>query len=238
MFKTKELPVATIEDVHREFENPYTKEQTVLLKDVNDILKNDTNANMIDMAALEARGFTNSATVTKFKTSRSLSKLVKLRDYYLTTYGYDFVTEKKIIEICKKYGLVRADVKDFIGEIPMENMQEIVNFSEVKPEDNRYHYGDKYGKETTFKQFQNGQSQIDKNNPYNSRFSYRNPITMVEDIEIVGTEDQFNTKGKILDKTTMEFVLPDPDPIVLYPVRQGFLVISKWGDEADINLHQ
>jgi len=231
------LKQATLAQVHAEFEQPYTEEQLKLMEDVENILKEDTKDLMIDMQQLESLGFTQSKTFIDYKRKRELSKLVKLRDYYLENYGYDFVTEKKITEICKFYGLVRADVEYFIGEIPPENIKEITQFTKVKPEDRRYAYtawGREGRKETTYKQFLRQREKIKKeNSPF-----FTPSIGHNTKIEIVGTEDQFNTRGLTLNDESQKFEVLPEDPIVLYPVRQGFLVLSKWGVEADINLHK
>jgi len=53
---------------------------------------------------------------------------------------------------------------------------------------------------------------------------------------IVGDESQFDLKNNRLqldDEWELKR-LPDPDPIVLQKVRGGFLIISKWGKEAEI----
>ena len=54
------------------------------------------------------------------------------------------------------------------------------------------------------------------------------------DIMIVATKDEFDTKGLNLSDGWELKELPK-DPIVLYPVFGGYLIVSKWGVEADID---
>jgi len=54
------------------------------------------------------------------------------------------------------------------------------------------------------------------------------------DIMIVATKDEFDQKGLQLSNGWELKELPK-DPIVLYPVSGGFLIVSKWGAEADID---
>lgn len=54
------------------------------------------------------------------------------------------------------------------------------------------------------------------------------------DIMIVATKQEFDTKGLTLSNGWELKELPK-DPIVLYPVSGGYLIVSKWGKEADID---
>ena len=55
-----------------------------------------------------------------------------------------------------------------------------------------------------------------------------------QDIMIVATKEEFDTKGLQLSNGWELKELPK-DPIVLYPVSGGYLIVSKWGAEADID---
>jgi hypothetical protein len=55
-----------------------------------------------------------------------------------------------------------------------------------------------------------------------------------QDIMIVATKDEFDTKGLNLSDGWELKELPK-DPIVLYPVSGGYLIVSKWGLEADLD---
>ena len=54
------------------------------------------------------------------------------------------------------------------------------------------------------------------------------------DIMIVATKDEFDQKGLQMSNGWELKELPK-DPIVLYPVSGGFLIVSKWGLEADLD---
>jgi len=54
------------------------------------------------------------------------------------------------------------------------------------------------------------------------------------DIMIVATEKEFDQKGLQMSNGWELKELPK-DPIVLYPVSGGFLIVSKWGLEADLD---
>jgi len=54
------------------------------------------------------------------------------------------------------------------------------------------------------------------------------------DIMIVATKDEFDMQGRTLENDWEIKELPK-DPIVLYPVNGGYLIVSKWGPEAEID---
>ena len=55
-----------------------------------------------------------------------------------------------------------------------------------------------------------------------------------KDIKIVASKDEFDLKGHNLENGWKLKEIPK-DPIVLYPVKYGYLVVSKWGKEEDIS---
>lgn len=46
--------------------------------------------------------------------------------------------------------------------------------------------------------------------------------------EITEVHQEFNTAADKLLEQAKEI----PDPVVLYPVREGYLIVTAWGDEA------
>jgi len=50
-------------------------------------------------------------------------------------------------------------------------------------------------------------------------------------MQVIGKPEDFDLSG---DWEVRGYKVVDADPIVLQPVRGGFLIVSKWGEEADI----
>lgn len=135
----------------------------------------------------------------------------------------------QIITICDKYDLYLGKVSEFIGNIPKKNANEIINFPynltdclEIK-ESLYYHISKTY--------------QLNSKSPNlyicAPRSNFNNKLLSIGK-ELIGIPqiDSFKEYKEKIKKAK------DEDPIVLFPVKSrfntiGFIVVSKWGEEAN-----
>lgn len=235
MFKKKVVESAVIEvtaeDIHQEFDNA----QDELLREAEEILDNTVIEDKNEYNELVKLGFTSvgkvKETKQKIEDVEKLDKLAKKIKYYKEKYpGQKFITEEKLNFICKKYGLVIGIPRDFIGNIPPKNRKEMIDF---KLNDSNYKYTKTYidfigNKETeiTEEEYEKQMKRIDKT-PLLGLHEY---CSKKSNLSVVATPDLFNLEDKIISN----YRIKDKDPIILYPVSGGYLIISKWGNEANI----
>ncbi len=172
---------------------------------------------------------------------------------------YKFIFMDQVTDICKKYGLVCGSVERYKGDVPKKNILEISKFK-VKGEDIyfRRSYNDRYRgwseKEMNLfdkSEFVSTDEKMRQEQPYKpepidySQFhtdmGYRsfmrhsakeNPHSYIEVpfyicAPLSDMDVSPNTKQKGV------FLQDVPDPIVLHYVKDGFLIVSKWGLEGD-----
>lgn len=247
--ESKDLPVATIEEIHEDFDSAQEK----LLTEAKDILKSADKKTMkrIKLAdKVKNLGFTRSKTVEDLREISDeigeKEKLAKLIEHYSVHYPtYKFITQDKLREICKKYGLVFGEAEWFVGEIPEKNMQDMVNFK-VRLEDRVYQiYDDEWDSwesanllneselkkkltPETIKSIEKGEDFWFSTTNGDKKVLHRSKL-----MRVVATREEFDMDGKEVEGFEITRQLPK-DPIVLQDVIGGFLIITKWGPEADI----
>lgn len=168
-------------------------------------------------------------------------------EFYKNLYPFHkFILYSQVINICKKYNLVLGKVNYFNGEIPEKNAKEIASFNYKKYLSDRYMGYYHIGEEGIFTKILNLDVEA---NRYSSKPKYvlETPSLMIcaplnnfsKDLILVGNEVvKGNYKGKTFEEYKRELRKVE-DPIVLFPVVQsnknqcGFIVISKWGNEAN-----
>ncbi len=221
--KTIEAPKKfTVEDVHREFETA----SEVLLAEAQEQLGLIPNVNTGKAKRLQAMGFFKTKEVALMqKTNEQKNKLEKRASdlvYYAKKYPqYKFITKDKIMEIAQKYNLVLGSISDFTGFVPEVKLTEIEKFIcniPVAQSDMEIRYNT-----SSFQSFMwetsRGLASHSPETSYNRQ------------LEIVAPQKDFDMTGKYVEGREIKSI-PVPDPIVLFPVREGYLIISKWGEEA------
>ena len=243
-------------EIHNEFEIAADK----LLEQANNIIEEAKSKDVTKVARLEALGFKQANQVTELKPLLKLAELskeqVELVNYYKREYPFNkFITEEQVKEICDKYNLVCGDVIRFKGFVPEKNLKEIEKFK-LKNKDLCI-YGFCWGrgirsneaikKYITFDQYNylvkndlfkgDGKGDLTKDDNWCESIVFGFPgkyfdrITLqklqicapVQDMDISGLELK---EGYKLEK---KFI---PDPVVLQPVKGGYLILTAWGDEA------
>jgi len=245
-------------EIHHEFETAADK----LLLEATSIIAEAATKDTSKVNRLEALGFKQAGQVTELKPLLQKAELskeqVELVNYYKREYPFNkFITEEQVKSICYKYNLVCGDVDRFKGFVPEKNLREIERFKLKKNEHNvliasngivfkdgevrTAHYSDMYWhiykKGTNLFSFQSTDGVNFygglRYNPFdldisfeNSQFSIDNKLKIcapVKDMDISGLEliEGYKLKKKHI-----------PDPVVLQPVKNGYLIICAWGDEA------
>lgn len=254
------MKTATAKDVHNEFD----KASQSLLMEATKIVSNANKKENDLIIKMKQLGFGNSVSIKDdAKTIEGARKTLSLNILYPQN---NFLTEKAVETICKKYGLLMANSTDFIGEIPVKNQMEITSFKlaeqdqfvmvidrtkfsenikkikQIKNKNGNFltknysewsflsnafdqvmirSYKSNYYRTISKKDF------LSKNEP---NLSFRSDVK--PEFFIVATPDNFNMENK---EIVGEYVLVDKDPVVLCKVKDGFLQVSCWGDEAQMD---
>jgi hypothetical protein len=236
-------PMEVIAEIHAEFDSATDK----LFKEAQEIL----SRNDIDNEGLTLRQLGFNKTHKAMQTELAIGEKAKGKNladniaYFKERYpNYKYVTDSVVKRICEKYGLVFGDVQHYIGEVPAKNVKEMASFSLM--EDDGIHITHRYyeyiekqhclyatDKKTELFGYMADDDlgfwgyayvKTDTSIP----FHYKTPS-----LKICASVKDFDMKNmKIDDGYKLNLNLPDP--VVLQPVaRGGYLVISKWGLEAN-----
>jgi hypothetical protein len=204
----------------------------------------------LEKAALARElGFSNCEAV-KSATQIALNlEKYKLVISYKEKYPFlKFITEKQLNGLCKKYNLVHAPVGNYTGKIPLQKLIEIaegkkqVMESDLPPD--TYTYKIDGGHEYMELPFEEAMSESDlrtiaKNSGLKHYFYaiIKESVTRHSELRIAAPVSQFKGLNGLTKKgfayVKKVFVKSYPDPIVLQPVKDGYLVLAKWGPEAD-----
>lgn len=201
----------TIQKIHRKFDTAGEKILAEAKKIIESYDGRDVSARLVDLGFSAAKPVSNSKDLHK---SQQLVRLIE--EYHIVYPNYKFITEDVVNKICEKYSLVFSFVDNYIGDIPEKNIKEIEYF--VRQYDIQI---DKPAK------FSDGMITFSLvswfSDPVGDEF--REPTQ--KKFKIVAPEKDFNTQNK----TRKGYELIN-DPIVLWPVKGGYLIISKWGLES------
>lgn len=238
-------------EIHHEFEIASEK----LLQEANDIINSLPKVNESKINVLKALGFKQvkevSESVEILNKGAMSKKQIERVQYYQQNYPFNkFITEDQVETICHKYNLVCGDVDRFKGFVPEKNMNDIVNFKlKTKDQTNYIVEGPNgifYINEDSFKRPAFKKYIDDDNESY---VEFRD-----SQINIEGGSEKFGEYAKVKKgKPSLKICAPVkdmdisgleliegyklekkfiPDPIVLQPVDNGYLILTAWGDEA------
>jgi hypothetical protein len=201
--------------------------QELLLQEAKSILDKAIDVNEEKYVLLEEMnrlGFANAEEVkifTEYKEKmQKQADISEAIEYYKNTYPFNkFINEESVNVICKKYGLVLSNVDNYIAEIPLKNQKEIISFR-VKEKDIRFPYEVSRGLRMPIMRMRN--SYLD-----NALEKAKESKVCGTHLLIIAPKHKFK-KGLVQEGN----VLKIDDPIVLQPVRLGYLICSSWGLEA------
>ena len=236
-----------IAEIHESFDTASEK----LLKEAKEILAGSYDTEKGER--LKAIGFVSAKKVVEAEKAisdkRKNKELASLIEYYQMYYPNNkFITEEKTKEICQKYGLLCADTKYYISDVPEKNLSEIeafklrdddmekinYNWYEIERTPNYSDYVPCYNKKDGaiwgFKIYRRtpffGMELYFEHRSETETHEFRK-----ENLKICASVKDFDTNNmRIEDGYKLEQNLPDP--IVLQPVKGGYLVVSKWGLEG------
>lgn len=232
---------AIIAEIHNEFDTAGEK----LLNEARRILQSDYDTSKGER--LKSIGFTSSKDAinaeAKLKEKKEQKELAELIGYYELYYPNNkFITEPIVKQICEKYGLFFADVSYYKGDVPEKNVSEIENFK-LRTQDMTVTYPYKamllrHAQSDMMAQLAN----VRRGTPSIPRYEmpeitpeqYNMEHLEKPDYKICAPESDFDTT--YLKKKGYKLELIIPDPIVLQPVKGGYLIVSKWGLEASDEL--
>jgi hypothetical protein len=234
-----------VERIHHEFNTAADK--------AVDEAKKILNIKVPDKGTRLAKiGFANTPESLKAKemeetVKRGNEELAAISDYRVRYPFHKFILERQVAEICKKYSLVCGDVNLFKGFVPEKNLKEVEAFR-VREEDKvksvwtgswitaAMQMYNQYG--LSF--FQSARQQR-RNNfgiviPQGELKSPEQPSGEKEP-EMVAPKMKICAPIKDMDMRYMEIedgykLRNIPDPVVLQPVRYGYLIVTAWGEEA------
>lgn len=232
-----------VEQIHSEFnkasDNAIAESKKILgqLPDISD-----------DADILERIGFANAKSVVQNKqvkeskiNAQYLAAIVLYWQQKLPT--HKFITADQVTEICEKYGLVWGGIGLYKGEVPSKNVKEMSIFHSNNPitiEDRRYckqyrnynfPFSTSSNVEIPYSQFKLVDAAVQRGMREVEEHFYEDKQYMI----CAPEKDMHVDRSRVDSKTKM---LVDDDPIVLYPVRGGYIVVSAWGAESEIVINE
>lgn len=217
--KAAVAPQSIVRAIHNDFDTATDK----ILAEANAILAEKVDFNSVDQ--LQKLGFTKAKKVTETRnlisqqdSSREKAELIK---YYKDKYPFQkFITESVVMKICKKYGLVCGYVSYYKGDVPEKNIREIASFRLLGTE----WLGSRPWSWTGYRH-----EEIYETGIYVE--GYDRQTVYKEQMKICAPIKEFDTKNMDIQSGYKLGVLKDP--VVLQAVRGGYLIVSKWGIEAE-----
>ena len=240
------LMAETIEKIHNEFDSSTER----LLNEAKGILAKSTNTDKGE--ALRKLGFTNSKPSVEaaldIKIKKEKQELAENIQYFQQWYPNNkYITEAEVEKICKKYGLLCGEAQYYIGDVPDKNVQEMACFK-LREKDCIVHELGWFKRENSiagysfFMSCLPGEGQygwIQQGARFMGMLNIESDTTKKHHYErpsfkICATVKDFDTNNMRIDKGyRLEQNLPDP--IVLQPVKGGYLIVSKWGLPEEAN---
>jgi len=230
--KIEQAKIATIstpeiiEQIHSEFNGA----GEALLKEANEILNGEKFCTA-KADLLKKIGFENvpevkeiEKKVEKKELSDNIVNAIQL--YRLHYPKQKFITKEMVYKICEKYSLVCGKISAYKGFVPLKNLKEIESFN-IKPEHCDYgmYYRGEYAGKKSIHDFIKQENQ--------RSFRYYDSIFRIKantDLLICAPpKDMELTSGQ---KIQGNWIIEIPDPVVLHPVPEGFLILTAWGEEA------
>jgi len=229
---SKDQMQTIIEGIHNEFDTAGEK----LLNEAKAILAKQLPTNKGER--LKKLGFSAAESAVKFdkinKERKEKEELANLIEYYQIWYpSYKFITEKVVKSICEKYGLFSAQVQYYKGDVPEKNIAEMEAFKLREDDMETRSNMDDYIDQRRFY----GMMNMSSLGGFRTERKFPDPPTdykvmrIQPSFVIAAPENDFDTRHLIKNGHKLELHIPDP--IVMQPVKGGYLIVSKWGLEGD-----
>lgn len=247
-----------IEAIHREFFTASDK----LLEEAQGILAEAAKVNTSKIDRLKALGFGRSREVAEkepvLQRATLTQEQVELVKYYAREYPLNkFITEEQVKGICQRWGLICGEVGLYKGFIPEKNLREIERFKLKDREKNTLYGSDglvfedaeiKRDARGLFHIYKKGESSQDlyafasqNGKEFHGRdeqnlfgYSNRHQVFWIFDrqsLQICAPIKDMDLSGRVV-KEGYRVEKEIPDPVVLQPVKGGYLILTAWGPEA------
>jgi hypothetical protein len=236
LFKSKKTIETLIAEIHNEFDSASEK----LLNEAKELLKDKSTTSKGDR--LKNLGFTKAKPVIESEELRkkeSQAKYLAERvSYFNQWYPHNkFITEEAVKTICEKYGLVFGDIAYYKGDVPEKNILEMELFN-LRNEDMDSRSYISYFESDLDRQIRIMNGIADGIGILGS-LEWANSLSTKRDdsikkhyfkqpFKICAPEKDFDTRFLVKKGYKLEH-----DPIVLQPVKGGYLIVTKWGLEAN-----
>jgi len=202
--------MTTVEKIHNEFFTAGDK----LIKAAKAIIAKGI-LETSNAPKLIALGFTQCQEVKKYQSVEALRNHGLLAEEYAQKYPLNkFITRKQVDQICKKYKLLLGSVSIYKGCIPTKSIQEILSFKVDESDLEESLFG--------FQLFSwnllipGGITKTEEPKPQDNK---------IRSMSICAPKTMMNMEGQ---KIVGNEIVPK-DPIVLHPVKGGFLIVAAWG---------
>lgn len=255
LFKSKKNVQQTIEAIHNEFDNAGER----LLAEAKDILSgavlDEKGERLKKLGFIQAKAAAKNTELARRnaeieENNRKRKDGAKWVQYYSTYYPNNkFITEEIVKEICNKYNLYCGPVSWYKGDVPLKNVAEMEGFNLRQEDMHCYTALDQYARFESQRSYMNmigngllGAVQSARSRLYNE--VRRTPLSLDEMEKLESEKHYSKEEFKIcapekdfdISRMTKKGRFLIPDPIVLQPVKGGFLIVSKWGLEANDEL--
>lgn len=232
----------TVQQIHDEF---LTASHT-LVQEAQKLLDGEAGKELGRGQRLARLGFDSAKQVVESREANGkISNLPTVLRWKARFPANPFITEERVMQICKKYGLLLGNASSFAGYVPEKNIGEIEAFRSAfqtresagvpwwnfwrKDYQTRRYYRrlGKYGvwREITETEYS---SQSVSRTWLEDWFYKMDGIPLMK---IVAPQKDFTISAR--ERVEDNKIVPVPDPVVLQPVNGGYLVVTAWGPEAD-----
>lgn len=234
-----------IQQIHDEAKGAFEE----ILKEANKLINKDVEGKG---ERLDKLGFKNNPETKEGREAKKARELKELVEYYNFHYPQNkFINEERVNQICEKYNLYLGSIHNYIGFVPEFALEEMESFKLKEDDDphvgelgiNEMMAGHRFGEKITVQIIPTEMSI--EHNAIERRPGEFLPggmtcyvtgivdgaINIVDDssngFQIVAPEKDFEFQNKF--KVGRKLI---EDPIVLQPVKGGYLIVTAWGDEA------
>lgn len=222
---TKREYPQVVDDIHNEFftaGDNILEEATCLLKEleVKDLCKGRRLAALGFGKTMEAAMAIEAE--NKYATTKEIADSVR---YYRMNYPNNkFITEEQVKQICEKYGLIFGETSLYKGFVPEEKVSIIEQFK-VKESDMVKEIWSRGIASNYLNEFLN-----DGGISASRWTSLYKKEEVIPKLKICAPLKDMEISGK---SQVIGYKIQDvPDPVVLQPVKNGYLIVCAWGDEA------
>lgn len=244
-----------IEQIHREFN---TASET-LLKEAKLIIAN-RQASAEKAERLKAAGFSQANEVVANKDFFLTKETVEYIEYYQQKYPFNkFITRDQVLAINKKYNLVAAPVDRYKGFVPDKNLRQIEAFKVdekdiaenlIQIKKFTYNYDSQKERQERLRKMY-PDLLLPKSEVWfatTTVYAMAGDRTITDNWVDLSSYEEIDNRNKIICAPLKDMDIDGlkkkdsifsmfktvhvPDPVVLQPVKGGYLIITAWGDEA------